>query len=99
MQRHRDFCWRLGGLDFCNVARHNVFYKVHLHSMYVLIKVANDLLYHSVLFLDEFFVSDKYFSKEYFLGKHLIHQQVHPVSPTTPVCSHYPTQVASTVTF
>ena len=32
-------------------------------TVHVLIKVAIDLLYHSVLILDEIFVYDKYFSK------------------------------------
>ena len=57
----------IGGLDFFNV-----FYKVHLYSTYVLINVAIDLLYHGALILDEFFLFDKYFSKEYIPWKKIL---------------------------
>ena len=40
-------------------------YTVRLHSTYVLIKVATDLLYHGVLILCEFVRCVKHFSVEY----------------------------------
>ena len=63
MQCNIVFIWHLGRLDFFNVTRQNVFYKINLRATYVLIKVTIDLLYHSALILDEIFVYDKYFSK------------------------------------
>ena len=84
---------------------HRMFSTKFICTVHVLIKVAIDLWYHGVLTLDEFFVYDKYFSKEHIPCKTFpnffiaIIQRVPPVSLTLSVCSHYSADVASTLTY
>ena len=70
----------LGRLDFFNVASKNVFYKVHLHSTYVLIKVTIDLWYHGVLILCQSVVSNT-FLRNIFLVKHFLISIIQRVPP------------------